>query len=285
MTAELADCFATKREGVNRILSAVERWAGHTPTFVWQTSGDFVSTGQARDRPLAVAAANWHALATYVARLSSEPALLIDIGTTTTDIIFLSARIPRPIGLTDRQRLQSGELVYTGVKRTPLCAVAPSVTLRGAPCALAAELFATMLDVYLWLGDLREDPADIQTANGRPATKADALDRLARCVCCDREEFSSDDADAMCAQLARAQQRQIQHSLERVLAVHKSAPRRAYVSGIGAFRALRCLAELERTRASEVVLLSDLFGTAAGEAACAFAIACLAADRSRSLRE
>ena len=148
MTAELADCFQTKREGVSRILDAVEEVAGTAAVHVWQTGAEFVSPAVAREIPMLVAAANWHALATWVGRMVPQgEALLLDVGTTTTDIIPLSAGIPVPAGLTDRERLISGELVYSGVRRTPLCALVRSLPYRGAECPVAAELFATTLDV------------------------------------------------------------------------------------------------------------------------------------------
>src|SRR5262249_4949340 len=68
----------------------------------------------------------------------------LDIGTTTTDVIPLNDGSPVPAGRTDPERLRSGELVYTGVRRTPVCAL-------GGDEALAAEWFATTLDVYLVL--------------------------------------------------------------------------------------------------------------------------------------
>ena len=71
---------------------------------------------------------------------------------TTADVIPLRGGLPCPRGSTDVHRLLGGELVYTGVRRTPLFAVVPSVPLRGRMCPLAAEFFATMLDAYLVLG-------------------------------------------------------------------------------------------------------------------------------------
>ena len=68
MTGELADCFETKSEGVDRILTAVEQVAEKTPIAVWQTAGEFVDTGTAREFWQLTAAANWHALATFVGR-------------------------------------------------------------------------------------------------------------------------------------------------------------------------------------------------------------------------
>ena len=123
MTAELADCFETKAIGVDFILSAVEQAADETPVVVWQTGAEFISVAVARDIPLLVAAANWHGLATWLGRLAPQgDALLIDIGSTTTDIIPLLNGVPIPTGLTDRERLQAGELVYSGIGRTPVSA-------------------------------------------------------------------------------------------------------------------------------------------------------------------
>src|SRR5258708_819144 len=134
----------------------------------------------ARKSPLQVAAANWLALATYAGRFVPEgPALLLDIGTTTTDIIPLFNGKPIPRGRTAPERLASCELVYTGVRRTPRCALMGS-------CG-AAEFFAPTLDVHLILDFIAEDPADCNTADGRPATKTAAHARLARMMCADLE--------------------------------------------------------------------------------------------------
>ena len=198
MTAELADCFATKAEGVRFILDQVEAAAGQRSCRVWTTAGQFISCDTARQQPMLVAAANWHALATWVGRhqvpSSCRSALLIDIGTTTTDMIPLIDGVPAPIGRTDVTRLQCGELSYSGVKRTPLCAIAHSVPFREGYCSLSAELFATTLDAYLLLGDIAENEHDLETANGKPAIMSAAQDRIARLLCGDRDEISMDEA-------------------------------------------------------------------------------------------
>ena len=119
MTAELADCFETKSEGVRFILDAVVASTGARPIEVWTTASRFVAESEAALRPREVAAANWHALATWCGSLVPAGAsLLIDIGTTTTDIIPLVEKRPVARGLTDVGRLQTGELSYSGVKRT-----------------------------------------------------------------------------------------------------------------------------------------------------------------------
>ncbi|MBC8116482.1 MAG: hypothetical protein H7062_18990, partial [Candidatus Saccharimonas sp.] len=259
MTAELADCFATKSEGVRFILDAVEvsvqrtllrkdaapagpcgaqmpepattaRQEPRPPESlvdVWTTDGRFVSASEACEQPMLVAAANWHALATWVGReflsstrhspLVTHPSsLLIDIGTTTTDIIPLVDGRPVARGLTDVGRLQTGELSYSGVKRTPLCAIAHAVPFQSGYCPLAAELFAATLDVYLLLGDIASNETDLDTANGKPATVAAAHDRLARMLCCDRDEVSFEEAVQVARFLADVQRQRLAGSLERV---------------------------------------------------------------------
>jgi probable H4MPT-linked C1 transfer pathway protein len=283
MTAELADCFRTKQDGVNAVLDAVELAAGAIPVFVWQTSGRFVRPHEARETPLLTAAANWHALATFAGRLVPDgPALLVDIGTTTSDLIPLKDGVPVPVGRTDRERLQSGELVYSGVRRTPVCALVSEIPFRRQLCPVAAEFFATTLDVYLALGLMPEDASDIETANGRPATLAMARDRLARSLCCDATEFSEDDMAEMARSIAQAQRRQIARGIELVLAAQHFVPRRLVISGAGSFLAEQTVDEMPALADAERIRLSDRLGPAVAEAACAYALARLAVEAGSS---
>jgi probable H4MPT-linked C1 transfer pathway protein len=282
MTAELADCYRTKRDGVEAILGAVELAAGGVPVLVWQTDGRLVTPREARAAPLLTAAANWHALATFLGSLAPVGgALLIDIGTTTCDLIPLEDGRPVPAGRTDRERLQSGELVYTGVRRTPVCAVVGAIPFRGSDCGVMAELFATTLDVYLTTGDLLENPADVETADGRPATRACARDRLARCIGCDSEEFSQADAEVAAHAIAEAQQGQILHALNAVLRSRASLPSRVFLSGVGSFLARQIVQSSPALAEASTISLLEVFGPSVSEAACAFAVARLAVEQSR----
>lgn len=283
MTAELADCFETKAEGVDFILQAVEETAGGRPIWVWQTGAEFVPPPVAREIPLLVAAANWHALATWLGRLAPDgAALLIDVGTTTTDVIPLLRGVPVPRGLTDCERLGAGELVYSGIRRTPLCAVAHSVPLRGGYCPLAAEIFATTLDVHLVLGDIAEDPDDQATADGRPATVSAARNRMARMLCCDRTEIEADELQAMAHFLADVQKQRITGALNRVLGRLEQDCGRLLISGAGAFLAERIVQEHPRLREAAVTRLAETFDERTSQAACAFAVARLASERTAS---
>ncbi len=285
MTGELADCFETKTAGVDRILTAVEQAAGKTPIAVWQTVGEFVDTATAREFWQLTAASNWHALATFVGRVAPEEnLLLIDIGSTTTDIIPVQNGLPNPTGRTDSERLISAELVYSGVRRTPVCAVAYSVPIEREVAGngysqLAAEFFATTQDVYLLRGELAENPQDVDTANGRPATIAGAHDRLARQLCCDVSELSLDEAKSVADFLANVQRQRISGAIDRVLATLDAPCSTVVVSGEGSFLANQILDNHSRLKAITRHSLTTMFSAETSTAACAFALARLAAER------
>ena len=122
MTGELADCFTTKAQGVKYILNALSTAADGRHTRVYLTNGKLVSLQTALRQPLLAAASNWHALANFASRYVPDGVgLLIDVGTTTCDLIPLVDGSPVTIGKTDPNRMINGELIYTGVQRSPVC--------------------------------------------------------------------------------------------------------------------------------------------------------------------
>ena len=276
MTGELADCFRTKRAGVAAIVDAVVVAAGpQVEVLIYLTDGTFVRPAEAKLRSLEAAASNWHATATLVARRFAPAAgLLIDIGSTTTDVIPFTDGVPCGDGRTDSDRLTSGELVYTGVVRSPICAVVPRLPLHGRLCGVAQELFATTRDAYLLLDQLAEDATDTSTADGRPATKEFALERLARMVCADRESFDLGDARQAAIAVLEAQVRLISAAVDRVVQRLGSEPELFVVCGQGEFLAREVLKQ--RRWSGEVVSLAAELGPAASIAGPAYALARLA---------
>lgn len=279
MTGELADCFATKAEGVARILDSVSEMASRKPVGVWATSGRFLMPTDATANWQEIAAANWHALATWAGQFAPRgDGLLIDIGSTTTDLIPLRDGVPIPTGRTDVDRLLHGELLYTGVRRTPVCAVTPSVTLRSRPCPVAGELFATMLDVYLLTGDIAPDEADGNTADGRPAAVVHAENRLAHMLCCDRTELTDDELRSLAAEVAAKHFHQIRSAVSAIIerCWRDSEPATVILSGSGTFLAGDVLKDLPHGKEVSAVELSQPLSPALSESACAYAVACLA---------
>lgn len=280
MTGELADCFATKADGVAAIVAASQAAAAGRALRFYAVGGRWLAAAEACAAPLAVAASNWHALAKFAGRyLPSGAGLLLDVGSTTTDVIPLHSGVPAAIGTTDPERLLHGELRYTGVMRSPLCAVVQALPWRGSNCPVAQELFATTWDAYLTLGDLPEEPACTHTADGRAATRAAAHDRLARAICADRTMFDADDARVAAQAVAAAQSRDLANAVRQVLAARPSLPQAVIVSGAGEFLARRVAsATLPNV---EALSLATFLGPTVSRCAPAHAVAVLAGEELR----
>jgi (4-(4-[2-(gamma-L-glutamylamino)ethyl]phenoxymethyl)furan-2-yl)methanamine synthase len=234
MTAELSDEFSTKREGVAFVLDAVAA-AVDAPVLALTTDGELVDLDDARARPLDVAAANWVASALAVGRRHPD-ALMIDVGSTTADVIPIAGGRVAASGRTDLDRLLAGELVYTGALRTNLAAIAPRVPVRGGWCPVASELFAISGDVHLALAHLGPDAYTCPTPDGRPATVEHARARIARLVCADTEQLAPAEIDAIAAHLHAEQVRAIEGAARQAGArTTEAAP--VVPLGVGAFLA------------------------------------------------
>ncbi len=276
MTGELADCFATKTDGVLHILDAVEDASDGRHTRVYLTDGRLVTPTAAKRSPLLAAASNWHALANFARRFVPAAGLLVDMGSTTTDIIPITHDAVCAKGRNDTERLLAGELWYSGVARNPTCAVVQSVPYRGQPCSVAQEYFATMRDVYLMLGKLSEAPTDTDTADRRPATKAAARVRLARMICADETQFHHRDAATIAQHIAAVHLAGLKSLLVQASESMSEPPGTVVVSGAGEFVVLAALKALD-WEAATISLQTEL-GTSASQAAPAYALALLAAE-------
>lgn len=273
MTGELADCFASKRDGVHHILAALEDAAASRHLRVYSSRGRFVTAAVARRNPVDVAAANWHALARFASRFTGHSrALLVDIGSTTTDILPLDSTALDAVGRTDTLRMASGALLYTGVVRSPVCAVGRKTPYREHLLPIAHEVFATMRDVYILLGDLSEDLADSNTADGTPATKANSRARLGRMICADEAEFHHKDAAVLAESLAEDHGSFVAAALGPWL--EENAETDVVISGCGEFLARRALKKAGHK--GDVISLNQELGGQMSTAATACALVALA---------
>lgn len=282
MTGELCDCFPNKSTGVLHIVNAVQAVAAQhgSRVAIWTTQAYFATIEQIRTLPLLAAASNWLALAQYVGRLAPVGlGLLLDIGSTTTDIILLREGQPIPLGLDDPSRLAHGELVYTGVRRTPLCALLGSTS--------AAEFFATADDAHLYLGHVREAPHDCDSADGRPRTLTFARDRLARMVCADPDTTPDEVVSEIARRACAIQKDWIRAGLQRVLSRFDEPVQTVVVSGSGEFLALQIANELrlQGDNQLQIISLREKLGQLQSEAACAVAVAVLAAESASCAKE
>jgi hypothetical protein len=229
-TAELSDVFASKREGVARVLDAAETALAGRELRVFTTAGELVTPAAARARPLEVAAANWLASAMLVAR-SLPDAIFVDCGGTTTDVIPIAGGAVVARGRSDVERLLAGELVYTGALRTNVAAILREAPVGGTPCPVASELFAISADAHLLRGALRPEQCTCSFPDGRGTSEAEVRARLARVVCADPEQLAPGDLEAIAAAVEAEQVAAIAAALGRMPA----AP--VVAVGVGAFLA------------------------------------------------
>ncbi|MHA1265735.1 MAG: hydantoinase/oxoprolinase family protein [Candidatus Helarchaeota archaeon] len=218
-TAEVSDAFYTKREGVNFILSTFKTILPSVPKRVISTSNRFVTIDEALADYMAVASANWVATALFVGK-KFPTCLLIDIGSTTTDIIPIQNGRPITIGKTDTDRLLYGELVYTGALRATIPSIAHSVPINDSDIPISFEKFALMADVHLILDHIDAAAYTCDTADGRAKTKKDAFARLARIICSDLDLISKDQLYSIAQFLYTRQLDHILHGLQKVLKNH-----------------------------------------------------------------
>ena len=208
MTGELADCFPNRHIGVQHIvrhcMQAAKDLAIERVVF-YGLDGNFHRADQVLDPSLGetdlLAAANWHALANYVGKHVARGGLLIDVGSTTTDIVPIDGGCVAIESRTDFQRLGCGSLVYIGCRRTPVCALVDQLVFNGQSTPVMNEVFATMDDVRLLLGLQSESTDDTDTADGKGRTSEFAAGRLARMVGLDCRQVSLKQAEKLARQV------------------------------------------------------------------------------------
>jgi probable H4MPT-linked C1 transfer pathway protein len=269
MTAELSQMFRTKREGVAFVLHAMQEAVPSHRIVVFGVDGRFRSVAAASEEPLFVAASNWTATAWQVAAMQPN-ALLVDIGSTTTDIIPIAGGRVVAEGRTDPERLASGELVYTGAVRSPVESIVCEVPFRGGMAGVSAEGFAIAGDVHVWRGNLSASAYAVPSPDGRPVERTFVAERLARIVCADREMLTDADVSAIAASVADAQVERIAAAMARVHARHPSI-QTVLTAGIGEFLA----AAAARACGLAVASLADSLGSDASTCAPAAAVALL----------
>jgi probable H4MPT-linked C1 transfer pathway protein len=220
MTAELSDAYQTKREGVNHILSCVQKAFPNCLIFVVNTDSELFTINEAKAEPLRAAAANWAATGWLVAQKLSS-AIVVDVGSTSTSIIPIVCGKVAARGKTDLDKLICGELVYTGSLRTNVAAIVKSVPLRGGLVPVSSELFALSADVHLVLGHISSANYTSETADSRGRTVPEALARLSRVVCADTDMLTKAEILELAKYVYIQQVKQINSAIQKVYSYTK----------------------------------------------------------------
>src|SRR4029079_9206496 len=136
-------------------------------------------------------------------------------------IVAVAGAQPQPRGITDAERLATGELVYTGLTRTDVSVVTQRAKFQGREQRFAAGGFASMADVRRILGELPDGVDQHDTADGRGKTVDESIARFARC--CGRAAFDAHAAEwrACAREIAEQQMSDIRAAIDEVLAAHR----------------------------------------------------------------
>ncbi|CAB3749140.1 hydantoinase/oxoprolinase family protein [Paraburkholderia humisilvae] len=255
MTGEMVDLFADREQGVRVLVQTLAARLGDAVRFFagwhgWLTPADAIV------RWRAVASANWLATSQWVATRRPH-ALLIDIGSTTTDVVPIVDAQVVARGANDAARLATGELVYQGVVRTPLCGVAHRIAFRGETTGVMNEWFATSADIYRLTGELWPPHDQHPSADNGPKTVDASCARLARMIGRDAADASTDEWRAFAQTWRLEQLRTIGATVAQVRDAHPALADAPLV-GAGCGRFL--VAELARRMGRAYVDFSELAG-------------------------
>lgn len=238
ITAELADVFRNKEEGIRFVENAC-REVFRDVHFL-DLYGNLVKEIK---NPRLFSASNWVASISFLLSEGYRDFLFVDVGSTTTDLIPVKEKAPG--ARTDFERLRNGELIYFGVLRTPVFYV-----LRSFERAkLCPEFFAITADVFRITGDLSEEEYTCETPDGKGKSVEDCMRRIARTVCCDLEELGKESAEKIAMNTKKSMIRVLRREIRRK--IEENGLKQVLACGIGEF-----LVE----ESHECVRLSKIYG-------------------------
>jgi probable H4MPT-linked C1 transfer pathway protein len=213
MTAELVDAYKTKKEGVLDIVKRVEDTFDIPVGYVGLDG--MISLDDAIKNPLKLAAANWVATS-QIASVMSSDCVMVDVGSTTTDIIPIKNGSECANGRSDLERLGTGELVYTGTLRTNVAALVEKVPLDDGWYRVASELFAISADVHHVLGNIRQEEYSCDTTDGAEKSVEASMRRISRVLCGDLDVLSSSNIISVCEYIYNKQALKISEAIQEV---------------------------------------------------------------------
>lgn len=281
MTGELVDYFDNRKHGVEAIINEIENRLSKNKTFYYAGKNGFINAKHAIQEHQNIASANWLASAHFAGK-KIENALFIDIGSTTTDIIYINKHKVIYDGYSDQQRLIARELVYCGAVRTPIFALCNQALVNGQQIPIINEYFSNMADVYRITNEL-PDYADVSsTLDGRGKDQFSSVKRLARMFANDASQDEIKTWQQVAKQVRTIQMQMIKDACRHQL-MKKKIPLNVPVIGAGVGRFL--IKEIAQELGRSYIDFENLFNLDkknaefnVADCAPAAALACLAVD-------
>ncbi|MEM0027069.1 MAG: hydantoinase/oxoprolinase family protein [Ignisphaera sp.] len=285
MTAELSDVFVSKDVGVMSIAELVESvFSDSIENYFVSLDMDLKVFEDVLKNPMMFAASNWVASAWLLERIAVEKGyrniVFVDIGSTTTTIIPIVDGKTFTRGYTDPEKLVYGELVYTGVLRTNVCAIVDKVPYKGFFARVSSERFALSGDVHLVLGYIKSDEYSTETADGRGRSFEEAVARIARVPCADAKMLSVEEVIEIARYIYEVQVFKVFEALMQIRSWLASQKIRlddfkAIVAGIGKHIAVEAC---RRAGFREVIDIDDVVGYGIASVFPSYAVAAMVAE-------
>ncbi len=275
ITAELSDAYRTKKGGINHVLDCVCHVFGGVPLFVLDVEANLLSVEKARREPYRVASANWAATGWMVSKLVKD-CVVVDVGSTSTSIIPIMDGKIATKGKTDLEKLQNGELVYSGSLRTNVATIVDKIPVKGKMTRVSSELFSQSGDVHLLLGNITEKEYTAETCDGRGKTRNETASRLARVVCADTDMLTEQEIRGMAKFVYGKQVEQIADGLKQVSDRIKQA-KMAVVTGLG--REFLARKAAEKVGFNNIIALEELLSVDAAVVSPSVGIALMVAEQ------
>lgn len=259
MTAEVSDFYNTKKDGIHHILDCLALIFRNTPIFVLNIKGNLLTIRDARKDPLSVASANWVATGWMISQIIRN-CIVIDVGSTTTSIIPISNGKIDVEGKNDLEKLQKGELVYTGSLRTNIATIVNQIPVFGKITKVSSELFSQSGDIHILLNNIIKEEYNVETCDGRGKTKRECGARLARVVCADTDMITEQEIIKMAKYIYLKQIDQIICGLEQVSQriENKKQKKTLVVTGLG--RKFLAQKAAEKIGFKEIIDMDTLLG-------------------------
>lgn len=274
ITAELSDAYKTKKEGINHVLDCVCQIFGDVPLFVLDVEANLLSVKEALEEPLGVASANWAATGWMVSKLVKD-CVVVDVGSTSTSIIpIIDGKIAAE-GKADLEKLQNGELVYSGSLRTNIATIVDKIPVKGKMTRVSSELFSQSGDLHLLLGNISEKEYTVETCDGRGKTRNEAAARLARVVCADTDMLTEHEIIGIAKFVYGKQVEQIADGLKQVSDRIKYV-KMAVVTGLG--REFLARKAAEKAGFKKIIAMEELLNADAAVVSPSVGVALLVAE-------
>lgn len=189
MTAELADRFSSKIEGINFIINLFRDNYVEQKLYFYNNQAQLINIKKLQsennlEKLMSLAAANWSVSAAFAAEFK-ENFILFDLGSSTIDLIPVKNHKIAAAARTDVERLKAGELIYLGLLRSNLSNLVKKIPFQGQMVDVINEYFASTADLHLLKDVIGLDEYTVSPADNGKKTKKAAKARIARMISLD----------------------------------------------------------------------------------------------------